>query len=72
VAPNHKQHIWLPIEVRKICYTLTELYVTPVWLNYSVGGLNIMKHLRAGTEKHKILGTCNLGRYKRPNERFTT
>jgi hypothetical protein len=33
LAPNYKQHILSPAEVRKLCYSLAELYVKCVYLN---------------------------------------
>jgi hypothetical protein len=33
LAPNYKQHILSPAEVRKVCYSLPELYVKSVYLN---------------------------------------
>jgi hypothetical protein len=33
LAPNYKQHILSPVEVRKLCYSLAELYVKFVYLN---------------------------------------
>jgi hypothetical protein len=35
LALIYKQHILSPAEVRKVCYSLAELYVKPVYLNYS-------------------------------------
>jgi hypothetical protein len=32
-APNYKQHILLLAEVRKVCYSVAELYVRYVYLN---------------------------------------
>jgi hypothetical protein len=33
LAPNYKQHILSPAEVRKLYSLLTELYIKPVYLN---------------------------------------
>jgi hypothetical protein len=33
LAPNCKQHILSPAKVRKVCYSLAELYVTSVYFN---------------------------------------
>jgi hypothetical protein len=33
LAPNYKQHILSPAEVRKVCYSVAELYVRSVYLN---------------------------------------
>jgi hypothetical protein len=33
LAPNYKQQILLPAEVRKICYSLGEFYVRCVYFN---------------------------------------
>jgi len=33
LAPNYKQHILSPAKVRKVCYSLAELYVKSVYLN---------------------------------------
>jgi hypothetical protein len=33
LAPNYKQHIFSQAEVKKVCYSLTELYVRSVYLN---------------------------------------
>jgi hypothetical protein len=37
-APNYKQHIFSPVKIRKVCYSLAELYVKPVFLIYLGGG----------------------------------
>jgi hypothetical protein len=51
LAPNYKQHILLPAEVRKECYSLAELYVKSVYLNLFRlrGGMKFMKHFVGGT-----------------------
>jgi hypothetical protein len=33
LAPNYKQHILLPTKVRKVSYSLAELYVKSIYLN---------------------------------------
>jgi hypothetical protein len=33
LAPNYEQHILSPAEVRKVCYSLAELYIKCVYLN---------------------------------------
>jgi hypothetical protein len=33
LAPNHKQPILSPTNVRKVCFSLDELYVKSVYLN---------------------------------------
>jgi hypothetical protein len=33
LAPKYKQHILSPAEVRKVCYSVPELYVRFVYLN---------------------------------------
>jgi hypothetical protein len=33
LAPNYKQHILSPAEVRKVCYSLAERYVRSVYVN---------------------------------------
>jgi hypothetical protein len=33
LAPNYKKHIFSPAEVRKVCYSIAELYVKSVYLN---------------------------------------
>jgi hypothetical protein len=38
LAPNYKQHTLSPAEIRDVCYSLAELYVRSVYLNFLVGG----------------------------------
>jgi hypothetical protein len=58
LAQNYKQHILSPAKVRKICYSLAELYVKAVYLIYlGGGGLKFMKHLK---ERLKLLKFGNL------------
>jgi hypothetical protein len=33
LAPNYKQHILSPAEVRKVCYSLADLYINCVYIN---------------------------------------
>jgi hypothetical protein len=33
LAPNYKQHILSPAEVRNVCYSLAELYVMSIYFN---------------------------------------
>jgi hypothetical protein len=33
LAPNYDQHILLPAKVRKVCYSVAEIYVTSIYLN---------------------------------------
>jgi hypothetical protein len=45
LAPNYKQHILSPAEVRKVFYSLSELYVKSVYLNSGGGGCEVHKTL---------------------------
>jgi hypothetical protein len=47
LAPNYKQHTFSPAKVRKVCYSLAEIYVRSVYLNlFRWTEVNFMKHLR--------------------------
>jgi hypothetical protein len=48
LASSYKQHILSPAEVRKICYSLAELYVRSVYLDFSGGGGATFMKLRTG------------------------
>jgi hypothetical protein len=56
LAPNNKQHILSPAEVRKVCSSVVELYVISVYLNFLGGGVveKIIKHLMEGAQAKKV------------------
>jgi hypothetical protein len=56
LAPNYKQHILSPAKVRKVCYSLTELYVKSVYLNLFGwrGNTAFMKHCKRRCELYKF------------------
>jgi hypothetical protein len=51
LAPNYKQHILSPANVRKICYSLAELDVKFVWAEK---GVTYFKHLFGGRKLQKF------------------
>jgi hypothetical protein len=49
LAPNYKQHILSPAKVRKVCYSLAELYVRFFYLNlFGGGGSEILETFKGG------------------------
>jgi hypothetical protein len=50
LAPNYKEHILSPAEVKKVYYLLTEIYVRFVYLNLfgRKGCVKFMKHFKGG------------------------
>jgi hypothetical protein len=42
LSPNYKQHILSLAEVTEVCYSLAEIYVKSVHLNFSDGGCVLM------------------------------
>jgi hypothetical protein len=60
LAPNYKQHILSPAEVRKVYYSSAELYVRCVFEFIRVeGGVKFMKLLK-GDAGYESLGTSGL------------
>jgi hypothetical protein len=61
MAPNYKQHILSPAEVRKVCYPLAELYVRSVYLNlFGWRGLDVHETIR-GAQDMKLCETLLYG-----------
>jgi hypothetical protein len=50
LAPNYKQHILLPAEVRDVCYSVAELCVRAVYLNLfgEEGAAKFMNYFKGG------------------------
>jgi hypothetical protein len=61
LAPNYKQQILVKAKVRRVCYSLAELYVKPVYLNLFVwrGGVKFMKCFKGGA-RYKSFGTSGV------------
>jgi phage FluMu gp28-like protein len=54
-APNYNQHILSPAEVRKVCYSLAELYVIFVYLNlFGCRGHEVHETLERGAQGIKV------------------
>jgi hypothetical protein len=62
LVPNYKQHILSPGKVRKVCYSLIELYVKCIYLNLFV---SFMKHFKwGGGARYTSFGTSGRGASK--------
>jgi hypothetical protein len=46
LAPDYKQHILLPANVRKVSYALAKVYVKCVYLKWLGWGVKFMKHYK--------------------------
>jgi hypothetical protein len=60
LALNYKQNILSPARVRKVCYSLAELYVISVYLNlfgWWGGGVKFIKYFKGEGARYKSLGT---------------
>jgi hypothetical protein len=70
LAPKYKQHILSPSKLRKVCYSLPEIYVKSIYLNLFGyrGGVKSVKHLKL-RPSYNILG--NSAAVERPTKRNT-
>jgi hypothetical protein len=61
LAPNYKQHILSPAEVRQLCYSLAELHVKCVYLNlFGWRGARCLWNILTWGASYKRLGTSAL------------
>jgi hypothetical protein len=60
-SPNYKRQILLSVRLRKVCYSLPEIYVKSVYLIVILaeGVMKSMKHLNRGAS-YESLGTSDL------------
>jgi hypothetical protein len=62
LAPNYKQHILLPAEDRKMCYSLAEMHVKYLYILEFIrvyGGATFMKHFKRGAQAIKFGNLCS-------------
>jgi hypothetical protein len=60
LAPNCKQHILSPAEVRKLCYSLAELYVKYVYYNlFEFRGRDVYETFERGAQARKVWETLS-------------
>jgi hypothetical protein len=72
LAPKYKQHSLSPARVRKVCYSLAELYVRSVYLSlFRWRGARRLWNILKENSSYKSLGTSELDALKCYSSEFT-